>query len=63
MATIVGNRSIKRLAEDEKRGSNKAFSGHLKVGPCLVRSDRLKPQQGDSLYDCDSFQADRHRDG
>jgi hypothetical protein len=41
MATFVGNRSIKRLAEEEKeRGPNKAFQRRVKVGPPLfARTD------------------------
>lgn len=63
MATFFGNRSIKRLAEEENEAQTRPFSGRAKVGPCLVCSDRLKPQQGDSSYERNNFHADRGEDG
>ena len=36
MATFVGNRSIKRLAEEDYEVITRPFGGRVKVGSCLV---------------------------
>jgi hypothetical protein len=48
MATFVGNRSIKRLAEEEKRGSNKAFQRSPEGWP-LPCSLRQMPDSPSSI--------------
>jgi hypothetical protein len=64
MATFVGNRAIKRLAQEDYEVITVPFSGRAKVASDLVRSKTtLKPHEGDSSHECDNFQADRARDG